>query len=309
MNTIGITGGTGFVGHHLANLLKNNGNKVIVFTRHPEKEQPSDNTRYAYWDPNKNKIDLTAVQPLDAMVNLAGAGIANRRWTKKWKKQIVNSRVNGTAFLVSQLKAHAPDCKTFVSASAMGYYGPDRGGRPFTENAAPYHDFLGDTCVKWEAASLSAADKFRTVIFRFGHVLGKDGGAYPKMANPVTFGIVPILGTGNHVMSWIHIHDLVNILHAAITEEKLAGIYNAVSPNPVTQKQLVQTVARHKKGVHITTPVPAFFLKTLLGELGREILKSTTVSCQKLQDSGYNFLYPTIDKAITEILGKHHAYA
>jgi uncharacterized protein len=306
--TVGITGGTGFVGRHVAELLKKSGAQVVIFTRNPEHHRPEPQTTFAYWCPEENKCDLAALQSVDAMVHLAGAGIADKRWTSKRKKEIVESRVQGTEFLVRKLKEYAPNCKAFIAASAIGFYGPDRGGGPFKEDAPPYNDFLGRTCAQWERAIHEADPILRTVVLRFSIVLGEDGGAYPQLAKPLNFGMMPILGDGKQVVSWIHVHDLARLIHLAIDSNTMAGTYNAVSPNPVAHKVLMQTIARQKGGVKIPAPVPAFVLKALLGEMSIEVLKSCTVSGAKLQDTGFSLMYPDIDKAVEAIIAGKHSH-
>lgn len=302
MLTIGITGGTGFVGHHLTRLLLNKGHKVIIFSRETVQTYREPNLNYALWNPDKKQCDINALQELNGVVHLAGAGIADKRWTAERKKVIVDSRVKGTEFLVEQLKLHAPNCKVLISASATGFYGPDREGlSPFTEAAPPYPDFLGNTCKMWEAASESASHFLRRAIVRFGIVLGKESGAFPEFAGPMKFGIMPILGSGKQIVSWIHVDDLVQILFKLIEDDRLFGIYNGVSPDPVTHKKLMQTIAHEKGGVKIPVPAPTFALKIGLGEMSVEILKSCTVSARKILDAGYIFQYPTIEDAVRDL--------
>jgi hypothetical protein len=308
MQTIGITGGTGFVGRHLSGLLKDNGCEVVIFTTHPEKRHHGDGLTYSYWDPKRNKCDLSALGKLNAVIHLAGAGIADKRWTKKRKEEIVTSRTVGTRFMVNQLKQHAPNCKTFIAASAMGFYGPDRDSKPFNESSPAYDDFLGKTCVLWENESLAASENFRTVIFRFGIVMGKDDGAFKEMAAPLKFGIMPILGSGKQIISWIHVDDLSRLIWFALTHDKIEGVFNAVTPEPVSQRALMRSIADHKKLFRIPAPVPALALKLLFGEMAKEVLKSCTVDGSKILENGFEFKYPTIDKAVSAILasnGKH----
>jgi uncharacterized protein (TIGR01777 family) len=197
MATIGITGGTGFIGRHLTHLLVRRGHNVVVFTRSVANKTPHKQVSFVHWDADTGECDINGLKSIDAIVHLAGAGIANKRWSEARKRKIVDSRVKATDFLVSRLKEFAPGCKTFVAASAIGIYGPDRNTHgAFTENAAPYDDFLAETCKKWEATSRKAADFSRTIIFRFGIVLGKEDGAFPEFVKPMTFGVVPILGSG-----------------------------------------------------------------------------------------------------------------
>src|ERR1043165_7731619 len=192
--TIGITGGTGFIGHHLATLLTQSGNSVIIFTRSPKPAKGP--IRFATWHPGREQIDTDALRSIDAMINLAGAGIADKRWTAARKEEIRRSRVEATYFLHRAIRANAPSCTAFVAPSAIGYYGPDRTShKPFTEADPPYDDFLAQVCRQWEEATFSATEQYRTVTaLRTGIVLGRDGGAYPQLAAPMRFGIMPVLG-------------------------------------------------------------------------------------------------------------------
>jgi len=303
MQTIGITGGTGFIGRHLTKLLVSKGYDVVIFTRSAGKKMEKGVT-YFHWDPDTGTCDINALKELDAVVNLAGAGIADKRLTEKRKKEVMDSRVNSTEFLLSNLKEHSPGCKTFVSASAIGYYGPDKGGeKPFTETAPPHDDFLGTTCRLWEAASQKATAFLRMAIIRTGIVLGKDGGAYPQFAGPLSFGVMPVLGSGKQVVSWIAIDDLVRLYVHALEHEEIFGIYNGVAPEPVTYRQLMRTIRKVKGGLGIPVPVPAFALKLILGEMSTEVLKSCTVSAGKTLGSGFTFNYPDIISAIKNLNG------
>ena len=303
MSTIGIIGGTGFVGSHLTSLLTGQGYKVIIFSRGKSQESGNPLINYAGFDYKKQLCDLDALKQLDAIVNLAGAGVAEKRWSKKRKEEIVSSRVDNTKYLISVLKEHAPGCQTFIAASATGFYGPDKPGEaPFTEGSAPFVDFLGTTCQEWEAATFSAKPFMRTVALRFGIVLGKESGAFLEFVKPMAWGIVPILGSGKQVVSWIEVTDLARLISYALTNGKMEGIYNAVAPNPVTHKELIETIAATKGGIKIPVPVPSMFLKILLGELSIEILKSCTVSAQKTLATGFSYQFPEIQGAVSHIL-------
>ncbi|MES2703316.1 MAG: TIGR01777 family oxidoreductase [Bacteroidota bacterium] len=304
MKTIGITGGTGFVGQHLTKMLVAKGYEVLIFTRSVAVKSPAPHVNYVHWDSDKGECDNNALRSIDAIVHLAGAGIANKRWSADRKQKIVDSRVKVTDFLVAQLREHAKNCKVLVSASATGYYGADTNGKPFTEDDAPATDFLGDTCRQWEAATQKAEDALRTVILRFGIVLGKEDGAFAKFALPMSFGIMPVLGKGTQVVSWIEADDLAGLVLHAIEKDNVSGIYNAVAPQPVTHRELMQTIADTKGGIKIPVPVPAFMLKTLVGEMSEEVLKSCTVSANKILSTGFKFQRPDIKKAVKAILGK-----
>ncbi|HEY9178865.1 MAG TPA: TIGR01777 family oxidoreductase [Flavipsychrobacter sp.] len=305
MKIIGIAGGTGLVGRHLSRLLADDGYEIIVFTRRPGKNRKYiKNTTYALFDPLHNKIDTTQLSRVEAMVNLAGEGIADKRWTEQRKTDILESRTITTSFLVEQLKQHNPDCKVLVNASATGYYGNDNGRQPFTEDAPPANDFLGRTCLQWEQASEDAEAFTRRVILRFGIVLARDGGYFHEFYNKMKLGVTPILGNGEQVVSWIHVHDLARMIRFAIERVEMSGVYNAVAPIPVSQSILVQTMARAAGGLRVPIPVPAFIIKLMVGEMSIEVLKSCTVSPEKIMDKGFRFDYRDIETAVKDLLSK-----
>lgn len=300
MKTIGIAGGSGFVGRHLSALLAARGYRVIVFTR---KAQPGEGLlQYAVWQPDRQMIDRGALSEVDAMVNLAGAGVTDKRWTAAYKKEILSSRVDATYFLLDALKTHAPQCTTYISAAATGIYGPDRQGMPpFTETDPPYHDFLAEVCRQWEAAALSQAATYRTVILRLGIVLGKEGGAYPELAGPMKWGVMPILGNGRQVVSWVHVADVAAMLLYALEQTSLSGSYNCVAPQPVSHHLLMRTIAGIKGGWKLPVPVPAFALKLIMGASSVEVLKSCTVSAEQMGKAGFVFRYPLLREAIQSL--------
>ncbi len=303
MQTIGITGGTGFIGQNMTRLLVESGYNVVVFTRKMHQVSKQPNISYSYWSPIEKKFDMGFLKEIDAVIHLAGAGVVEKRWTRKRKEEIIKSRVESTEFLVEKIKAHAPNCKTLISASAIGYYGPDNlSSIPFKEDAPPQHDFLANTCKLWEEATRKAENHFRTIILRFGIVLGKEDGAFPQFANPQKFGLMPILGSGNQIMSWIHVDDLCRIILWVLKNEDIQGVFNAVAPNPVSQKQLSKSINNHTRGFSIPIYVPEAVLKLALGKMSVEVLKSATVSASKILDKGFHFKYPQIDGAVKDIL-------
>jgi uncharacterized protein (TIGR01777 family) len=304
MQTIGITGGTGFVGQHLTELLKKHNYRVIIFTRDMHKVSRLENVKYSFWSPPEKKFDVSYLKQLDAVIHLAGASV-EQRWTPSQKEKIIRSRVWGTQFLIERLKEHAPQCKTLIAASAIGYYGEDRkDAAPFHEDTNPANDFLATTCQKWEAESQKAAALMRTVILRFGIVLGRHDGAFPQFARPQNLGVVPIIAGGLQTISWIHITDLCRIILWCIENENIRGVYNAVAPHPVSNKRLMDTIAKGKGGIKIPIPVPGIFLKAGLGEVAKEVLKSCTVSADKIQQAGFSFQFNDIKAAVKDILGK-----
>lgn len=304
MHTILITGGTGLVGKALCDHLVSKGNQVIILTRTLPKEIEGGAVRFALWDVKKQTIDVEAVQNADYIIHLAGAGVVDKKWTEAYKKEIVTSRTESSALLVDTLKNHSHKAKAIVSASAIGWYGEDKqSGFAFTEDDPADAGFLGETCQLWEA-SIDAATQLgiRVCKLRTGIVLSNEGGALAEFRKPVNLGIAGILGNGKQMVSWIHITDLCRMYENAITNEALQGAYNAVAPAPVTNKELTLQLAKMVKGsFYIPMHVPVFVLKLMMGTRSTEVLKSTTVSCTKIQQSGFTFLYPTIEAALQNL--------
>jgi uncharacterized protein (TIGR01777 family) len=303
MATVVITGGTGLVGSALTKALLNKGHHVVILTR--KARAASGNIVYKEWDVDKGTIDVSAFTNADYIVHLAGANVADGRWTEKRKKEIVESRVKSGELLVKTLHNHPNKIKAVVSASAQGWYGADPripNPKPFVETDGADNDFLGVTCKAWEnAISPVAALKKRLVIFRIGIVLSNQGGAYAEFEKPLKFGAATILGSGKQVVSWIHIDDLVRLFLTAIENDNWSGVYNAVAPNPVSNKELILQIAKAKGGFYLPLPAPVFALKAALGEMSIEVLKSVTMSSRKAEEEGFQFLYPTISKAVAAL--------
>ena len=221
------------------------------------------------------------------------------------KKEIQDSRTQTSTLLVKALKENENKVRTVVSASGIGWYGPDPvtpNPKPFVETDDCYDDFLGNTCRAWEEsiAPVTALGK-RLVWLRTGIALSETGGAMDKFKKPMQFGIAPILGNGKQVMSWIHLDDLVRLYIYAIENEKVSGAYNAVAPFPISNKSFTLKLAQEIKGkFFIPVYVPTFMLKLILGEMSVEVLKSATVSCEKIKKAGFTFLYPDIAAAIRQ---------
>lgn len=306
MATILITGGTGLIGRALTKALLEKGYEVIILTRDPAKSAThTTRLNYAAWDPAAQTIDAAAITKADHIIHLAGAGVADKRWSKKRKQEIVESRVKSGELLVKTLKETANKVQSVISSSAIGWYGPDGKAQNtgFTEDAPPAPDFLGQTCRQWEASieQVTQLGK-RLVKLRTGIVLSNEGGALKEFLKPLSFGIATILGSGRQMISWIHIDDMVRLYINAIEKENMIGVYNAVAPSPVTNKQLIMALARRKRGrFFIPVYVPSFVLKIMLGEMSIEVLKSATVSCEKLSKTGFVFQYPTITAAFADI--------
>lgn len=308
--TVVITGGTGLIGTALSRYLLTNNYGVVVLTRHPEKARnnhAASGLQYAHWDVTRQTIDSSAISGASAIVHLAGAGVVDKPWTDAYKKEIIDSRVNSSALLVKALRETASHVETVVSASAIGWYGPDRPHHPaFVETDAADAGFLGETCRLWEEsiAPVKAPGK-RLVICRFGIVLSKDGGALKEFIKPLKARVAVVMGDGAQMVSWIHIHDLCRLITYAIENPGLSGVYNAVAPAPVTSRALTLTLARAMYGnAFITAPVPAFVLKMMMGERSIEILKSATVSSVRTEATGFQFRFPGIEQALKNIVGE-----
>ena len=305
MQTVLITGGTGMVGTSLTQLLLNKGYQVIILTRKPQ-TSPISNLTYAVWDIAKGTIDPLAFEKADTIVHLAGAGVADKRWSKKRKQEIVDSRVMSGALLVKYLTAHTHQVKTVVTASAIGWYGPDTAEslmNGFTETDPVDGAFLGDTCKQWED-SVKPIETLgiRLVTLRIGIVLNKQGGALAEFIKPAKFGLATIFGTGNQMVSWIHHNDLCKMILFGIQTASLKGVYNAVSPDPTSNKDLIIAITKKLRGFYLPIPVPAFVLNIMLGEMSIEILKSAKVSSNKIQEADFKFDYPTLNSALHELL-------
>ena len=305
MQTVLITGGTGMVGQALTNYLIDNGYEVIVLTR-SEKKSARLHLSFAKWDIEKQFIDLDALQKADIIVHLAGESVATKRWTKKRKQEIIDSRVKSGALLVKALQENNHKVKTVISASAIGWYGPDTAAslqNGFTETDAYDPSYLGSTCKQWEESVQSIkALGIRLVTFRIGIVFNKRGGALAEFIKPARFGVATILGIGTQIVSWIHQYDLCKMIVFAAENESIQGVYNAVAPAPVSNKDLVNAIASKLHKFHITVKVPVFVLKIMLGEMSIEVLKSANVSSKKIQNAGFAFQYPNIDTALSQLL-------
>ncbi|WP_147203467.1 TIGR01777 family oxidoreductase [Segetibacter aerophilus] len=309
MSTILITGGTGLLGSALTELLTSKGHDVIILTRE-QKSSHSPNISYAVWNVKDQNIDKNAVSRADYIIHLAGAGVADKRWTKDRKKEIVESRTESSALLVKAIKEIPNKVKAVISASAIGYYGDDEkrsAKKPaFTEDMRPDKEFLGDTCRLWEE-SIEPVQKEgkRLVKLRIGIVLSNDGGALPEFKKPIKFGIAGVLGSGKQVISWIHIEDVCRMFLFAIENENMHGVYNAVAPTPVRNKDLTILLAEKMKGrFFIHAHVPAIALRLMLGEMSVEVLKSATVSSDKVRVDGFTFKYPTIEGALENLVNE-----
>lgn len=306
MANVLITGGTGLIGRALTKELLRLQHKVTVLTR---TAKPSENgVAFKVWNIENGTVDIDAIREADTLVHLAGANVAEGRWTDQRKREIVDSRVKSGQLLVKALTELPNAVQTIVSASAIGWYGADPqvpNPKPFVETDPPDTFFLGDTCVKWEEAIAPAAGLGKRLVYlRTGIVLSREAGAYAAFRKPLTVGVAPLLGGGGQMVSWIHIDDVVQLYVDAIVNSRIHGIYNAVAPNPVSNRELILTMAKTRNKFYLPIPVPAPALKLALGEMSVEILKSATVSSRKIAADGFRFQYPTIRDAVKALEAK-----
>jgi uncharacterized protein (TIGR01777 family) len=302
--TVLITGGTGLVGKALTEVLVKKGYKVIILTRNMNGKKQRDHASYARWNVQEQEMDIAALQEADYIIHLAGAPVVEKKWTATYKKEILDSRTESSRLIIDALKKNPNKVKAVISASAIGWYGADiEPVKPFREDDEADDSFLGQTCKLWEAGiePVTTLGK-RLVKLRIGIVLSNDGGALVEFKKPLRFGVAAILGNGKQIVSWIHIKDLCSMFMAAIENEKLSGSYNAVAPNPVSNKVLTLTLAKAMKGkFFIPIHVPAFVLKIMMGQRSVEVLKSATVSCEKIQDAGFAFKFETIEATLEDL--------
>jgi uncharacterized protein len=307
MQTVLLTGGTGLVGKALTERLLRKGYQVIILTRKiPANGSGTQGVKYALWNVNEKRIDVAALQEADHIIHLAGAGVVDKRWTDAYKKEIQDSRTESSALIVDTLKQHNNKVQTLVSSSAIGWYGSDTNEslkKGFIETSAADNHFLGETCRLWEASVDAAATiGIRVVKLRTGIVLSNNGGALAEFKKPLRFGFATILGSGKQIVSWIHIDDLCRMYIEAIENNTLQGAYNAVAPAPVSNKTLTLELAKIVRNkFFIPVHVPSIALKIMMGQSSIEVLKSCTVSCEKIKQAGFTFLYPTIEPALLEL--------
>ncbi|MGH9875763.1 MAG: TIGR01777 family oxidoreductase [Pyrinomonadaceae bacterium] len=294
-----IGGSHGLVGTALIKSLEAAGHEVFRLVRYA----PHSKTEVE-WSPDRYSIALARIEGFDAVVNLAGESIADGRWTDEKKRRIRESRVKGTKLLGDALANLAVPPKTFICASAIGYYG-NRGDETLTENSAPGNDFLATVCSEWEQATALATEKgIRVVNTRFGVILGTEGGALKKMLLPFRLGLGGKIGSGKQWMSWIALDDVVAALNFALTNGELAGPVNFVAPNPVTNAEFTKTLGRVLSRPTLF-PMPSFAVRLLFGEMGEALLLgSQRVAPKQLMAEGYEFRYSQLEEALTQILEK-----
>ena len=288
---IAVTGASGLIGNALVGYLKSQGHTVQRLVR-----RAAVSSDEITWDPIAGTVDMEALAGVDAVIHLAGAGVSDKRWTKKYRSEILNSRLLGTTTIAKAVAIVKP--QVFISASAIGWYG-ESGNRAVIESDRVGDDFLAAVCREWESAADLAGD-VRTVKLRTGLVLDPTGGALGKMLPIFRFGLGGKLSNGKQWWSWITLHDQIRAI-AFLLENKISGPVNLTSQNPVTNSEFTAGLARamHRPALF---PVPAFALKIALGGFSSEVLGSKKVMPQALTEAGFTFDYPHISSALEKLV-------
>ncbi|WP_166263703.1 TIGR01777 family oxidoreductase [Marinobacter caseinilyticus] len=293
-----ITGGTGFIGQPLCQSLADRGYQLTVLSRRPHSEVLA---RCGRVTPIQSLTELNGAKGFGAIINLAGEGIADRRWSEARKQTLRDSRVKLTQQLVSAIPSFGQQPEVLVSGSAVGFYG-DQGRNRVTETTAPNDEFTNRLCNDWEAAANALTDSVRVCLSRTGVVVGPGGGFLQRMVLPFKLGLGGRLGDGHQFMPWVHRADVVAAIIWMLETESASGAYNVVSPNPVENRELTRTLAS-VLGRPAIFPVPGFVLKAALGEMSRLLLTGQQAVPERLLDAGFKFHYPDLRAALEDAVG------
>ncbi len=299
MTKVIISGGSGNVGQHLSTLLIKQGIEVGILTRNPRKQ---DKNAY-YWNPDKMEIDPKFLEGTTHIFHLAGAGVADKKWTSSYKNEILESRIQGTRLIAQTLKSHSHQIKSVVSASAVGIYGTHPQGLVKEEYPADTN-FLADVCVQWEKEAQAFAEMgIPLSIIRIGIVLSKEGGFIKEIGKLANYGLAAPLGNGKMMVPWIHVNDLCRMFLFLGQHPEHSGIYNGVAPHPASNAALTKFIAKAMNRPMFLPPVPGFMLKLMMGEMGGMLLSDQNISSEKIQEVGFGFQFMHAEEAVKEILG------
>jgi uncharacterized protein (TIGR01777 family) len=291
-----LAGGLGFLGRKLARRLETDGHRAITLSR-----RPSGAAHHIAWQPDGSAGALARhLEGVDAIVNLAGEGIADQRWSAARKEALRNSRILSTRTLVRAVAECARPPKVFISGTAVGYYGP-HGDEPVTESTPPGDDFLARLCVEWEQEARKVeSSSTRLAIVRTGLALDRDGGALKKMLLPFKLGLGATFGSGHQYMPWIHAGDWTAMVSWLITHDRASGVFNATAPAPVTNRTFTRTLGRvlHRPAV---LRAPAFMLRAALGEMATMLLEGQRVVPAHAERLGFSFTYGSLEPALESL--------
>lgn len=301
-----VTGATGFIGRKLVSSLLREGHNVRILSRDSRKAETffGSAVDFAAWDAAKDPFPIDALANIDSFVHLAGEGIADKRWSPRRKREIYESRIRGTRAIVSALNSMGNPPRSFICASAIGFYG-DRKDEVLTEKSERGTGFLSDVCADWELEAGKTQNKVRAVQLRIGIVLGKEGGALKKLLPLFSLGLGGSIGKGRQWMSWIHVDDLVRLLIEVALNPAYLGPVNAVSPEPVTNSQFTRQLGK-ALGRPTLLPAPGFALKLFLGEMAAVVLSSQRLHPEVAVANEFRFTYPTLPSALSEIVARRN---
>lgn len=300
VRTVLITGGTGMIGTRLTDLLLQQGRTVRHLSRSPGRgDHPGAET--FGWDVAGGSMDQKAVEGADAIIHLAGAGIADGRWTDKRRQILINSRVKSANLLYRAAHAHGDSLRCFVSANGINYYGAKTTDRIFEETDPPAEEFIGEVCRLWEQAAEQFRSMCRVVTLRTAMVLAPEGGAFPKLAKPIKLGVGAVLGSGKQYVPYIHIDDLTRMYAFALDHPEMQGPYNATTGQHITHGELIRDVAREWDKPLWLPRVPGFVLRAALGDMAQIVLEGSRASADKIKNVGFEFQYPELTAALSAI--------
>lgn len=299
MSKILITGGTGLLGRTISQILLQNSHHVVWLSRDTGNYKGIQKFK---WDLSTNFIDEKAFEGVDGIIHLAGASIADKRWTDAYKKEIIDSRIKSSELLFNYISKNNYPVKTFIGGSAMGYYGSEISQKVFKESDAPGSDFLAKTCILWEKSYEPFISKeIRTVIIRTGVVLSRHSGAYAKMAPPFKLGFGAAVASGKQNFAWIHINDIANMFVHALQHQHVTGIYNGVSSEFINNKEFSKQLAKSFNKPFFMPNIPAFLLKIAMGEASVMVTGGVMVSNEKIKETGFKFEYETAKTALEDL--------
>lgn len=290
-----LTGGSGLIGSELVKILIEKGHQVRILTREKNVEHP-----FYHWD--KNKIDEKVFDNLDGIIHLAGCLIA-KRWTKRYKEEILSSRVDTANLLFEYVNKLDVNLKFFISASGSAYYGQITSDKIFKESDEPNTDFLAKVCVAWENAAYQFEEiGARVVCLRTALVLAKNGEGFKLLKKPIQLGVGANLGDGKQWMPWIHIEDLLQIYAQAVENENIKGSFNASAPEHSDHSTFNRTLAKKLNKPFFLPNIPGFVMRLTLGEMSDLVLKGSRIDANKIEETGFTFQFPTLEKAFNDLV-------
>lgn len=295
-----ITGATGLIGKELVDVLLANHHTIHYLTTSKTKVAEEPNLKGFYWNPQAGKIEESCLYGVDVIIHLAGANIA-KRWTNTYKQEIIESRTLSSELLFNLLKKTPHQVKQIIAASGTAIY-PESSTQLYDESTTQSEDsFLSNVVKKWEAGvNTFQVLGIKVCKLRTGIVLSNKGGALPEMVKPIAMGFGAAMGSGKQMQSWIHINDLVAMYKFAM-ENQLEGVYNAVSPNPVSNAVLTKTIAKVLKKPLWLPNVPEFMMKLILGEMSYLLFSSKNLSADKIKSLGFQFQFPEVESALDDL--------